>query len=373
MSLRILVDLLFFTGTRGGTETYAREIVRRLPRSLADAQFVAVTNRAGAERVRAFFPGDVHVVDWVGPDRVSWAAGEILSVNRIARSVCADVVWGPANFGPLAAGRVARVTTTHDVTYHATDLKGAGALVPRITSWLMSRAARTSDAVITGSHAAEQAIRAHIDLDADIITVIPHGTSAPPTPANPWDELVALGIHPGRSLILSTGNRLPHKNFEAILNAVALMSDQPVVVIPGSHGQDPLVPLVARLGLDSDVVLPGWVTTAQLEALYAAASLYVCPSLAEGFGLPVLDAMARGCVVLANDIPVLREVGGDVALYADASDAVTFASAIGTAVASEHTERREAGRRRAAAFTWEISAERTAQVIESAARSRTGA
>jgi len=373
MPLHVLVDMLFYTGKRGGTETYAREIVKRMPEAFADAKLTALANRAGAERIRSFFPGEVRVAGWVGADRVSWAAGEVLAVNGHAKRAGADVIWSPANFAPITRSRVARVTTTHDVTYHTAGGGGIGGVVAGITSWLMARAALTSDAVITGSHAAEEAVISHIGVDPVEITVIAHGTNAPAVPEDPWSELAAIGIRPGRPLLLSTGNRLPHKNFEGILRAVAqLDGDRPLVVIPGSHGKDPLTPLVDQLGLQRDVVLPGWVTSAQLEALFAVAALYVCPSLAEGFGLPVIDAMRRGCVVLANDVPVLREVGGDVALYADATSPRELAAAIQDAIREDHGQRRETGVRRAAEYSWERSAELTARVIESAARRARG-
>ncbi|TDN88384.1 glycosyltransferase family 1 protein [Microbacterium sp. BK668] len=371
MTVRVFVDLLFYTGHRGGTETYAREILKRMPEAFPDAEFVAVTGRAGAERVRGFFPGEVRTARWVGADRVTWAAGEVLRASAYARRLRADVMWCPSNFGPVRTSPVPRVTTTHDVIYHSAGSRGVRGLVPRVTAWLMGRAARTSDAVITVSRAAEKAVVAETGVRPDAITVIGHGTNAPRVPDDPARELEGLGIRPGRALVLSTGNRLPHKNFEGLLRALATMSaNRPLVVIPGSHGRDPLLPLVEQLGLQDDVVLPGWVTGAQLEALYASAALYVCPSLTEGFGLPVIDAMRRGCVVLANDVPVLREVGGDVALYADAASPPKLAAAIRTALDDDQSARREAGLRRAAGFTWEDSAARTARVIEATARAR---
>jgi len=368
MPVRVLVDLLFYTGRRGGTETYAREIVKRLPGALPGAQFVALTNRANAERVRTFFPGQVHAVGCVGPDRVSWALGEALAVNHRAKRLGVDVMWSPSNFAPLRASSVPRVTTTHDATYHARDAKGISGAIARITAWLMARASLTSDCVITGSRSAEAAVIRHIGVDPQDITVVAHGTNWPTVPSDPWGEIAPLGIRPGRPILLSTGNRLPHKNFEGLLRAVATMDeDRPLVVLPGSRGVDPLTPLVAQLDIEDDVVLPGWVTSPQLEALYACASLYVCPSLEEGFGLPVIDAMRRRCVVLANDVPVLREVGGDEALYADATSPRQLAAAIRAALDDDQSARRDAGIRRSAEFTWERAAEQTARVIEAAA------
>lgn len=368
MGAHVLVDMLFLTGTRGGTETYAKEIVRRLPEAFPGAVFTALANRAGAARIRSYFPGDVRVVPWVGADRATWAAGEILAVNGRARRMGADVIWSPANFAPLRRGPVARVTTTHDVTYHTREDGGFGGAVARATSWLMTRAALTSDAVITGSEAAENAVVETIGVDPSRVTVIPHGTNAPQVPDDPWAELARLGIRPGRPIVLSTGNRLPHKNFDGLIRALAAMpGSRPLVVIPGSHGADPLASLVDELGLQNDVVLPGWVTMPQLEALFAVASLYVCPSLTEGFGLPVIDAMRRGCVVLANDVPVLREVGGEAAVYADATSPALLAAAITATLSADQAGRREAGVRHAGEYTWERSAEQTARVLAAAA------
>lgn len=374
MSERILVDLLGFTGTRGGTETYAREIATRLPALLPGASFAAVTNRSGAERVRAFFPGDVYVQRWVGADRATWALGELITVNKTARRIGADVVWTPANFGPVTRG-VRRVSTVHDVIYHA---KG-GPLIQRtlraVTARLISATARTADAVITASESAKSAIVEVIGVEPGRIHVVPHGTTAPEAAADPWGTLQRLGIRPGRPVVLSTGNRLPHKNFEGLLRAVATIPPEhrPLTIVTGSRGRDPLAPLIDKLRLTNDVVLAGWVSREELESLYAVADVYACPSLDEGFGLPVIDAMRRGCVVLANDVPVLREVGGDAALYADARSPERFGSAIVAAIRDRPNDRRRnAGLERSARFTWEESARGTARILSALAGSAGG-
>lgn len=366
MGSGILVDLLSFTGTRGGTETYAREISVRLPEYLPTRPLVALVGRAGFDRVKEFFPGEVVREPLVGADRVTWALGEALRTNAVARRVGAGVVWSPANFGPVTRG-VPRVTTVHDATYHVQGGSLVGRAVSSATAMLMTRTAQTSTAVITGSLAAEAAIVEHLGLAAADIDVIPHGTRAPSALDDPERDLAAIGVRTDRPFVLSTGNHLPHKNFEGILRALATMppGSRPRAVITGGDERSPVRALAAELGLEHDTVFPGWVTAGQLEALYASAALYVCPSLSEGFGLPVIDAQRRGCVVLAHDIPVLREVGGDAARYADATDPAAFARAIDAALADPGTdERRAAGRLRASAYTWDESARRTADVLE---------
>ena len=368
MSQRILVDLLGFTGARGGTETYARELLPRVAAAMPDVQFAAITGRSGAERVAEFFPGRIHRVNWVGADPASWAAGAVLATNTLARRNAADLVWAPANFGPIRHG-VPRVVTVHDAIYDEVPGSLRDRAQRTATAWLMARSARTADAVITVSHAAAASICEHLGIPSERIHVVHNGSSQPKPAREPWTALADIGLPRGRQILLSVGNRMPHKNFRGLLDALALIpaTQRPLTVIAGSSLPDPLSPSVARRGLLSDVVLPGWVSANQLEALYQVADLYVCPSLAEGFGLPILDALRRGVRVVANDIPVLREVGADSVAYADATNSTHLASTIANALRSPaRDDDREAAQAWAETFTWERSAERTAEVLREA-------
>lgn len=363
---RILVDLLGFTGSRGGTETYVRELLPRIDALLPDVRFAALTGRAGTERVGAFFPGRVQTLGAVGTDPATWALGAVAATDAIARRHRADLVWAPANFGPVLRG-VPRVVTVHDAIYDEVP----GGLAQRaqrgVTSWLMRRSARTADRVLTVSHAAAESIGRHLGVPSGRIAVVHNGSTDPRPVADPASEVASLAIPAGRPVVLSVGNRMPHKNFPGLLAAVAALprEQRPVTVIAGSRLPDPLEADVARLGLEADVVLPGWVSDAQLEALFQIADLYVCPSLVEGFGLPVVDALRRGIPVLAHDVPVLREVGGVAARYADATDATDFGAAIGAALASPpDADAREAARAWASRFTWDGAAEATAAELE---------
>ncbi|MDQ1122960.1 glycosyltransferase family 4 protein [Microbacterium trichothecenolyticum] len=373
--MRILVDLLGYTGGRGGTETYVRHLLPGLVDALPDASFVALTGAAGADGVRAFFPGDVEVVPWVGEGRAAWALGEILAVGRAARRAGADVVWSPANFGPLTRGRAPRVVSVHDVIYHQVPGRGLERIVRAITARLMEATARSARAVVTVSSTAAGAIARHLGVERDRIEVIPNGGSLGAEVDDPWMRLAPLGIGPGRPLVFSTGNRMPHKNFHGLLAAVAALppEQRPLTVVGGGGTADPLATVVQEHGLAADVVLPGWVDDDQLRALYQVASVYACPSLTEGFGLPIVDAMAAGVVVVANDVAVLREVGGAHALYADARDPRAFGAAITTALELDDAERAErvrAGRDWAAGFTWDAAATRLAAVLRRTAEER---
>lgn len=359
MTRTLVVDLLGFTSGRGGTETYAREITARLPALLPRTTMAALVNAPGADHVRSFFPGEVELVPGVGASPASWAAGEVFRAERTARRLGATALWAPANFGPVRRG-IPRAVTIHDLIYHQVPGVGLERLTRRVTAELMARSALTADQVIAVSHATGAEVRRRLGIGADRVHVVPNGTTPPP-------EASARPIgSTGRPLVLSTGNRMPHKNHVGLLEAIAILPDaqRPDVVITGGGPNDPLAADVRRLGLLDRVRLPGWVSDAELEELYRRASVYVCPSLIEGFGLPVLDALGRGCVVVANDIPVLREVGGDTVLYCDARDPGALARAIQRALLPAGDEVRRAGRRWAGRFTWDAAAEGTAAVLD---------
>lgn len=363
---RILVDLLGFTGSRGGTETYVRELLPRLDALLPDVRFAALTGREGTERVGSFFPGRVRTLGLVGADPATWALGAVAATDAIARRERADLVWAPANFGPVLRG-VPRLVTVHDAIYDEMPGSLAQRAQRGVTSWLMRRSARTADRVLTVSHAAAESIGRNLGVPEDRIAVVHNGSATPRPVDDPAGELAALALPAGRPVVLSVGNRMPHKNFPGLLAAVASLprEQRPVLVVAGSRLPDPLESEVARLGLGPDVVLPGWVSDAQLEALFQIADLYACPSLVEGFGLPVVDALRRGVPVLAHDVPVLREVGGDAARYADATDATAFGAAIAAVLASPpDAGDREAARAWASRFTWDGAAEATAVELD---------
>lgn len=360
MPRTLVVDLLGFTGGRGGTETYAREVAGRLPALLPGTKLAALATTVGAAEVRSFFPGDVDVVPGVGASPASWAVGEVFRAQRAARALGATALWAPANFGPVRRG-IPRAVTIHDLIYHQVPGTGIERVLRRATAELMARSALSADAVIAVSEATGEEVRRRLGLPAGRVHVVPNGTTAPPEAA---DRGTDVGSRP---LVLSTGNRMPHKNHAGLLEAVALMApaSRPDVVITGGGPDDPLAADVRRLGLEDRVHLPGWVSGEELERLYRRAAVYVCPSVLEGFGLPVLDALGRGCVVVANDIPVLREVGGDAVFYTDAEDAPALARTIDRALAAaDDEERRSTGRAWAARFTWDAAAEGTATVLD---------
>ncbi|MGY1858392.1 glycosyltransferase family 4 protein [Modestobacter sp. SYSU DS0290] len=365
MTTRVAVDLVYLTGRKGGTETYGRELYRQLAEVAPDLRFHGLVNRESGRRAPEWFPGSVTRVPVSGEQRAWWAAGEAALVGPVARARGADVLHCPANFGPVVR-LLPTVVTVHDLlSYRHPEIAGP---LARGVSLLSGRAARAATRVLTDSRASAADIEQFLGLPAARVDVVPLAAAAPPV--LPSGERRAPGA---RRTVLTTGNRLPHKNHEGLLRAWAAIpaQERPLLVVTGGprSGADPLQPLVDQLGLTGDVELRGWLSTEELEELYRQADLYVCPSRFEGFGLPLLEAMQRRCAVVASDIPVLREVGGDAVRYVDTTSATDLAGAVRALLADPGERERlvTAGARRAAEFTWRRTAEATAESFRRAA------
>jgi glycosyltransferase involved in cell wall biosynthesis len=217
----------------------------------------------------------------------------------------------------------------------------------------LSRAA----AVFTVSAAARDDLVRATGVPRERVHVTPNGVEP-----HFFDARVPDG--PRDPYLLAVGTIEPRKNMGALLEAFRLLRREGRdlrLVIVGRQGWGQGLPLG---DLAPHVRLAGTVPDDELAALYAGASCFVIPSLYEGFGLPLAEAMAAGAPCVASDIPALREVAGDVARYADPHAPETFATAIGAALDDRAgtPARAAAGRERAARFRWEATAEATLRV-----------
>jgi glycosyltransferase involved in cell wall biosynthesis len=359
-------------------ESYLREVYSRLPRD-GEFRYIGLASTELAAGDHTWFPGEVLNSGISGENRVQWAWGELVAVQRWARTVGADLVHCPANLGPAKLGsgrlrtRVPVVLTVHDLLpfRHPEYVPGAYALVLKT---LIRLAARNARRVLTISRASETDIVNFLRVPADRIDVVPLAGEPRTDATDATDAADAAPVSRQSRLLLSVGNRMPHKNFETLLRSLALIpvAQRPRLVITGSHGADPLLALVAELGLHQWVSLRGWLSTDELNRLYAECSLFVFPTRFEGFGLPVLEAMARGCPVLCSDIPVLHEVAGSAAVFVDSTSAASLAAAISDLVEAPErlSDLAEAGRDRAAGFTWQQTALRTVASFQRALAAR---
>lgn len=348
---RVLVDLLFYSGTKGGMESYVRSLYSHVDAD--DFEFVGLASAELVARGADWFPGELVDSGIAGDNRRAWAWGELVAVPRAARRVNADLIHAPANVGPWRTG-IPVVLTVHDLLPFRHPHFVPGPYAPVLRS-LIRGAARNATRILTISTASKADIVRYLRVDAALVDVAPLAGQTPPAIAP------VAGRDP--ALLLALGNRMPHKNFETLVRAVAHIpaAIRPRLVITGSHGHDPLAPLVRELGLESFVELRGWLADGEIDRLYGTASIMVLPTLFEGFGLPVVEAMARGCPVLCSDLPVLREVAGDAAVYIDPHSAEGMAADISRVLADPALLRTlgERGRRRAADFSWSNTAHQT--------------
>jgi glycosyltransferase involved in cell wall biosynthesis len=274
------------------------------------------------------------------------------------------VVHGLAYLAPVVHPRIATVTTILDVIWkHHPDATTAryrmvmGTLAPLVGR----RAAR----IIAISEAAKDDISATLGLDPAKFDVAPLGIRPPEARAAPDRDEAArrLGLGP-EPVVLCVAAKRAHKNLHGLISALALVPrPRPQLVLPGSPNdyERSLRELAQQKGVEDSVRFPGWVSADDLEDLYGIATCFVLPTFLEGFGLPVLEAMARGVPVACSDIPVLAEVVADAALLFDPRDDAAIAAAISRLLSDGQLRDRlrGAGREQAAQFTWERTARLT--------------
>lgn len=358
----VFVNLLQSTGTKGGIEIYARELYRHLGELASGFDFVGYASKELMEKDHSWFPGDVIDSAISGENRLSWARGELFSVSRAARKAGADLIHGPAMFGPLRSSAPV-VISVHDLLYFSHPELMQTKLFTEPVKWMEKRGAANATRLITISEYSASAIRRYLRFPADHIDVIPlAGRMASGIPA------VSKPREAG--FFLAVGQRSPYKSFETIVRAWAVLSPErrPRLVITGSHGDDPLTPLVESLGLEDWVELKSWVPGGELSELYATATTLIDSTLATGFSLPILEAMAIGLPVLLADTEVFREVGADAADYFTAGDPIDLARGVRQLAAnpSRQVELARLGRERASQFSWNRVATETITSFERA-------
>ncbi len=325
----IVLDADVLGRERTGDETYVTNLLRELPRVAPDLSFAAVTRHpelvpAGVEPL--LLPARLQET------RMAW------SLPRLLRRVEPEL----AHFQhALPFGwRGRSVVTLHDLSFE-TDPSSMG-LLDRLTFRLVvPRAARRADHVLVVSERTRRDVELHYGIPAAKVTVTPNGVDPHFSPG---------GSRGGYLLFVGAVQR--RKDPLAALSAAQAVGLSLVVAGPE---KEPALAAELRAG---GAELRGYVDMDELAALYRGAEALVLPSRFEGFGLPVLEAMACGTPVVAAPEPALREVGGDAAVYAEDGD---FAGAVRRAL-GERERLSAAGIERAKLFSWEETARRTAAV-----------
>jgi glycosyltransferase involved in cell wall biosynthesis len=231
-------------------------------------------------------------------------------------------------------------------------------------------ARRAERLIFPSRHAADDAVK-YLGVREERVRVIPEGPGNDLRRVTDGAVIDAVLAKYGarRPYVISVGRSYPHKNLAGLMRAFArvraMAHDVRLVLVGerfGAAGR--LDRLTEELGLREAVVFTGFVSESELSALYSGAEAFAFASLAEGFGLPVLEAMTCGAPVVSSGATALAEVVGDAGLLADARDPEAFAAALSRVLgdAALREEYRRRGLARAAAFTWEAAARATLEV-----------
>jgi len=296
------------------------------------------------------------------------------AIAHLVRRLGLDVVHDPTGVMPLALVRgAARVVTVHDA-FPYTCARTSTTLDWLIYHAWLPRALPAADAVITDSMQSREDIVKHLRVTPERVTVVPLAADRRFRPVNPATVASVLQAHGvAQPYILYVGALESRKNLPRLLEAYAQLrqwSTKWRLVIVGARKWkfSPIFETVQRLGLEPHVTFTGYVADEHLPALYAGADLFAFPSLYEGFGLPVLEAMACGTPVVTSNTSSLPEVAGDAAILVDPNSVGQIAEAM-RSVLSQPTlaaELIEKGPARSGLFTWERTAQETIDVYRQA-------
>jgi glycosyltransferase involved in cell wall biosynthesis len=372
-ALRIGLNAVFLQPRMGGLETFVRRLVPALVQLRPEAKVSVFANADGARSLRDEWGGEVEVVTHpLLGRRYLRAFSELALLGALADRRRLDLLHSVAMVGPLRL-KAAHVVTVGDLIWWH-DPASTGRPTAVLWRTVVPRVARRATRLQTFSEATASDIVDQLGIPRRRIDVVAPGygtePSVEPTPEAGLRE--RLGLGPGR-VVLTVSAKRTHKNLLRLVRAFATVRQRApdaLLVMPGNptaHERE-LASEAASLGIAGAVRLPPYVDAADLEGLYQLASCFVFPSLREGFGLPILEAMRRGVPVATARASSLPEVGGDAVRYFDPEDELGLAAAVVELLEDGELASRlvAAGRKRAAQFTWEATAQATLESYDRA-------
>lgn len=370
--MRVALNLLYVTPGLAGGRVYAEGLLRGLAATDEDNEYLIYTRHGVAipPLPASRFRQEVTPVPATGDvRRTLWEYGRLPGV---ARHQGCRLLHGLGSLSPPARGG-AFVLTIHDVIYR--QFPQSLPLGPRLFMRLVHPyVARRADRVIVPSrHSASEVINL-LGVQEERVRVVPYGAGNELHPVTDpaVNEAVLVRHNVRRPYLVSVCRAYAHKNLAGLLRAFARLRasrrDDVQLVLVGDRYRtgDALDRLTNELNLSPAVVFTGFVTNEDLSSLYSSAEAFVFPSLAEGFGLPILEAMSCGVPIVASNASAVPEAVGDAGVTVDTQDAEAFAAAL-RRVLDDSALRSELSRRglaRAARFTWEESARQTLAVYQ---------
>jgi glycosyltransferase involved in cell wall biosynthesis len=367
--MRIGYEITAVSEQPSGVGTYALQLLRGMAGEEGDHEYLLFSNRPHYRQHLGTLPGMRDMLRPY-PSRMLWMQLVLPEQLSAARP---DLCHYPNSIAPLR-NPCPYVVTIHDMTLSQ---------MPRYHPWrkqllvrpLVPLVARRAAHVITVSSQARDDLIRLLRVPAERVSVIPEAAAPifrPVSAAEQRSVRERYGL--SGPYVLYMGTLEPRKNLKRLIRAWYELRRRRAIphklVLVGAPGWQygPIYAEASRLGCADDVVFAGYLPRADLPAIVCAADAFAFPSLAEGFGLPVVEAMACGTPTLISDTPALREVAGDAALAASPYDVMALSEGLERLLCDEplRIRLRAAGLARAAQYSWQRTARETLAVYRAA-------
>ncbi len=361
MTSTIFINGRFLTKSITGVQRYAFELLAHLDVLLEEAEYRGLKLVCLAPPELDALPAWKNLeIHQLGVNRGNlWEQIDLPFLTR------GKLLFSPANTGPFSVSN--QILTFHDASVFA--MPDAYSFAFRAKYWfIFKNLVRTARLILTDSRFSQHELARYLQVPAERFLVIPlggdHFQTIQPDPTILKEHGFSKGTY-----FLTVASQSRHKNFDCVLEAARLVKSRVDFVAVGGSFQQ----VFHQNGRIETKTMPpnihalGFVNDNQLKALYENALGYIFPSLYEGFGLPVLEAMNCGCPVLCSTAASLPEVGGEAALYFDPHDANSLAAVIERFLADSTLkfDLQTRGLEHAARFTWENTARETLEALVS--------
>lgn len=381
--MRIGVNTLFMIpGDVGGTEVYLRNTLIAMAALQTDDVLVLFTNSENDDLLRkdlADYPSvEFHRVPCKACIRPLRIIVEQVLLAFIAKKNNVDVLWSPGYTAPTFCFSPQAVTI-HDLQYksYPEDLT----CVERTTLDVLIRCAcKRCDAIITISEFSRREVIEYNPSTTEKTFAILHGVDSEFSNSDSCDIvedpvaiLLKLGVT--QPFFLCVAHTYPHKNVDKLVDAFRLLEEtlthQLVLVGKARRGEDAVLESLTKIKDANRIVRHSYLSSVELQTLFRQAEIFILPSSYEGFGLPVLEAMMAGTLVIAPKMASLPEVGGQCAFYVDSPEPASLAHKISYVLNLPEQQKKvhiATAQKWATGFTWENTAQQTINVLKSIAK-----